>query len=54
MTFDDFRERIRVAVVAGVVSSTDVVTILHNHGWHTTKDVSEEQREKILQILKLL
>lgn len=51
MDFDVFRERIRVAIIAGIFTVRQAVQYLSEHGWSTTLDVPENQREKMLEDL---
>jgi len=51
MTFDQFRETIRVGIVAGIFGVKDACTALEKGGWHTTRDVPDDQREKFLESL---
>lgn len=48
MTFDEFRESIRCAIVAGVWTVSHVVGELHRHGYNTTRDVPEDMRQRFL------
>lgn len=51
MTFDQFREAIRVGVVAGMYDVKAVVTLINRHGWNTTRDVPADERDYILNML---
>lgn len=51
MTVEEFIERIRVGVVAGIFTVKDACDALTAGGWHTTRDVPAEQREHFLESL---
>lgn len=51
MVFEEFVERVRVGVIAGVFTIQAAVKYLTDHGWHTTRDVPENMREKMLKDL---
>ena len=51
MTVEEFIERIRVGVVAGIFTVKDACDALTAGGWHTTRDVPAEHREHFLESL---
>lgn len=52
MMFNEFRERIRVGVVAGIYDKDVVLNRLAESGWHTTQDVPEDQRKPMIDYLE--
>jgi hypothetical protein len=52
MTFDEFRERIRIAVVAGAFDAKKTTAHLAACGWATTRDVPADQRAAVLERLE--
>lgn len=51
MTVEEFIERVRSGIVAGVFTTKDACAALTAGGWHTTRDVPADQRDKFMESL---
>lgn len=51
MTLEQFIEKIRAGVIAGVYTVKDTVKYINARGWSTTRDVPENKRQEVLTAL---
>jgi hypothetical protein len=52
MTLDEFREAIRVGIVAGAYDAKYVIKLLRSRDHHTVADVPEHERDGYMRALQ--